>query len=147
MEITNLWMGFRLQIQLQCSRILCMPLQICQVCSNALLCMAAIENIYPILKTLQPVSQTWFILSQPKNHLLLPKGNIWDRISIWRGAWTGVGLQSCKICLSLIIGTTWLVQRVQGPLLLITFSFVSRRINRHNVGVFSTKFVPYCRWS
>ena len=111
MEFTNLWMGFRLKIQLQCSRILCMPLQILQVFSNTLLSMEAIENIYPIFQTLQPVSQ--FQSAWPNRCPKMPlrrnssshnqpttcsyQREIWDPILIWRGAWTGAGLQNMPI--------------------------------------------------
>ena len=147
MEFTNLWMGFQLQIQLQCSRILCMPLQILQVCSNALLSMAAIENIYPIFKTLQPVSQFQSAWPNrcPKMPLRPDSSSHNQRTTCsyqreifgteYRFAGVLELVQGCKICPSLIVGTTWLVQRVQGPLLLITFPFGGRRINRHGYSI------------
>ena len=133
-------MGFQLQAQLQCSIILCTPLKILQVCSNSLLSMAPIENIYLIFQTLQPVSQfqsAWpnrcpemSLRPNSSSHNQPTTCSCQREIFGTKYRFGGVLLelvQGCKICpLLLIMGATWTGSRYAKSIVINTFPFGGR---------------------
>ena len=137
-------MGFQLQAQLQCSRILCTPFQILQVCSNSLLSMAPIENIYPIFQTLQSVSQFQYAWpNRFRNMPLIPNSSSHNQPTTFSfqreifGTKYRFGrvllelVQGCKIYPSLIMGTTWTSLGYARSIVINHFPIWRSRINQH----------------